>query len=202
MQKNTVILIGGSSGIGKSHLARQLAEHLRMPLTEMDDIRIALQQVAERNNHSELFTFIDNKNFREEYDEYMFTKKLLGVGKVVWKSLDVLISKHIGCNEPVIFEGDSVIPDLLATRDMNNVMAIFIHDDMERIKERQIKRNRLDKGLEGTMKNALFSYTYSEELKRQAEAKGFLTIQASPIETLFERTLQAFEKPQLDVTES
>lgn len=189
----TVLLIGGSSGVGKSHLARQLAEYYKTPLTEVDDIRIALHQLVDKEQHSDLFTFIDNPNFYEKYDEHTFTQKLLNVGKVLWKSLDVLISKHSALEEKVIFEGDSIIPELLSKRDLDKVKAIFIYDDIEQIKERQLKRNRLGKALEKMEKNALFSYTYSEELKRQAEENGFLTIKASPLETLYERAVEIID---------
>lgn len=77
---------------------------------------------------------------------------------------------------------------------MHNVKAIFVYSDMQGIKERQVKRNRDSKGPEKDNKNALFSDTHGKELRRQAEAHGFLTISASPIETLFERTIQALEK--------
>lgn len=193
MKNNIVLLIGGSSGTGKSYLARQLSEYYKIPLTEVDDIRISLQQVVNKINYPELFTFIDNPNFYFEYQEHEFCQKLLEISKIVWKSLDVLISKHIACNEPIIFEGDSITPELLASRNTDNIKSIFIYDSLENIKERQIKRGRDNKGTEKIDKNALFSYTYSEVLKHQAENHGFIAIPASPIETLFERTLQILE---------
>lgn len=193
MKSHTVLLIGGSSGTGKSHLARRLSEHYKTPLTEVDDIRIALQQIVDKEKYPALFTFIDNPNFYDKYTEHQFTDKLLDIAKIVWKSLDVLISKHIACNEPIIFEGDSIIPDLLAQRDTHDIKAIFIYDNIQKIKERQVKRNRDSKGEEKDNLNALFSDTYGKEIKRHAEAHGFVAISASPIETLFERTLEILE---------
>lgn len=193
MKSHTVLLIGGSSGTGKSHLARQLSEYYKTPLTEVDDIRIALQQIVDKEKYPTLFTFIDNPNFYDKYTEHQFADKLLDIAKIVWKSLDVLISKHIACNEPIIFEGDSIIPDLLAQRDTHDIKAIFIYDNIQKIKERQVKRNRDSKGEEKDNLNALFSDTYGKEIKRQAEAHGFVAISASPIETLFERTLEILE---------
>ena len=71
MKNHTVLLIGGSSGTGKSYLARQLAEYYKIPLTEVDDIRIALQQMVNKESNPDLFTFIDNPNFIDEHDEIM-----------------------------------------------------------------------------------------------------------------------------------
>lgn len=194
MQNHIVLLIGGSSGTGKSYLARQLAEYYKIPLTEVDDIRIALQQMVNKESNSDLFTFIDNPNFIHEHDEVVCIKKLLDVGKSMWKSLDELISKHVVCNEPVIFEGDGIIPELLATRDLYKVKSVFIYDDIDGIKEKQVLRNRHGKESDENSKNILFSHTYGQEIKKQAEKYGFLVIQASPMETLFERTLEALKK--------
>lgn len=138
----TVLLIGGSSAVGKSQLARQLANHYQYPLTEMDDIRIALHQLVDDKQYPDLFTFINNKNFYSDFNEQTYTQKQLGVGAVIWKSLDILISKHIELKEQVIFEGDSIIPELLTKRDLQKIKAIFIYDDFNSIKERQLKRNR------------------------------------------------------------
>lgn len=189
-----VLLIGGGSGTGKSYLARQLSEHFKVPLTEVDDIRISLQQIADKEKYPELFTFLDNPNYQNEMDENVFIQKLIGVGKVVWKSLKVLISKHAFLRETVIFEGDGIIPELLKEIDLEKVKAIFLYDDLESIKERQLKRNRHGKISETVEKDALFAYTFNEVIRKQAEANGFTTIKASPIETLFDRVLKELEK--------
>ncbi len=113
----TVLLIGGSSGVGKSYLARQIANKYQIPLTEIDDIRIAIREVADSSRSPALFTFVDHQNYLEDFSAEVFAQKLLDVGHAVWPSLNTLLSKHIRCNEEVIFEGDGIIPDLLATRD-------------------------------------------------------------------------------------
>lgn len=184
-----VLLIGGSSGVGKSHLARQLSEHYKAPLTEVDDIRIALQQIAAREKYPDLFYFVDNPNFLEKLTEEAFAEKLLSVGEVVWKSLQVLISKHIALKEKVIFEGDGIIPNLLSEANSSGVKAVFVYDDIESIKNRQSERNRHGEASKNIEKNSLCSFTYGEEIRKQAESNGFLVIKASPIDTLFERVI-------------
>ncbi|MEI6553819.1 MAG: hypothetical protein WCO09_04570 [bacterium] len=185
-----VLIIGGSSGVGKSHLARQLSGYFKVPLMEVDDIRIALQQCVDRESFQDLFTFIDNPNFQNEFDEQTFIQKLLDVGQALWKPLDTLISKHVILGESIIIEGDSFVPELLAKRDLDKVKAIFIYDDLEAIKERHLKRNRLDSAAATLEKDALFSFAYGEEIRKQAEELGLITIKATPIETLYERTIE------------
>lgn len=186
-RKWKVLLIGGSSGVGKSYLARQLAEYFKVPLLELDDIRIALQQIVNEDEYPDLFTFINTKNFYEKFSEQEFVASLLKVGEVVWKSLDILISKHIACDEPVIIEGDGIVPKLLATRNQEHIKVIFLYDTLESIKERQLRRDRHGEEASKIEKNALFSFAYSEELKKQSSESGFVAVEASPIDTLFER---------------
>jgi 2-phosphoglycerate kinase len=189
-----ILLISGSSGVGKSHLARQLSEHYKTPLTEMDDIRIALQQLVSREQHPELFTLYDNPDYRIELNEREFSKQQLAVAEVVWKALDPLLSKHIRLQERVIFEGDCIVPDLLKTRDLEQIKAIFIYDDLEEIKNRQRLRNRPGNPIEHSETDALFAYTHGMTLKEQAETNDFVAIHASPLETLFERVITALEQ--------
>lgn len=185
-----VLLIGGASGTGKSHLARQLAEYYKVPLTEIDDIRIALQQMAEREKHPNLFTFVDNKDFLNEFSEEEFVSKLLAVGEAIWPALDALIEKHVRCNERVIFEGDGIVPELLANRSQDYIKSIFLHDELESMQERMTNRNRYGTEHGKAEKQAAFAHAYSEVIKQQSEANGFRTIPVSPIETLFTRCIE------------
>jgi len=194
MKSWKVLLIGGSSGVGKSHLARQLSDYYKVPLLELDDIRIALQQVVKETDHPDLFTFINTKNFYEKFNDQEFVLNLLGVGAVVWKALDVLISKHIACDEPIIIEGDGIIPKLLFQRNQDYIKSIFLHDSIDSIKERQLKRDRLGGEAEKAEKNSQFSFAYSEELKRQSQECNFLVLEVSPLDTLFERSLSVLNQ--------
>src|SRR5215813_3420651 len=97
----TVLLIGGSSATGKSYLARQLAQHYQIPLMEVDDIRIAIQQIADKEKHPNLFYFLNHPDFLQVNDPSYLMNHLIDVAKELWPALNELISKHIVCNEPV-----------------------------------------------------------------------------------------------------
>lgn len=184
----SVLLIGGASGAGKSHLAQQIAERYKISHMEADDIRIALRTVTNRGKHPELFTFVDNQNYLEEFTEGEFVEKLLETGSVVWTAIDSIIARHVTFDEKIVIDGDSIIPDLLSQRDQQGIQAIFLYDDLEHIQERQIQRNRNKKRTQEKIEiNAKFSYAYSEVLRLQAEKHGFKTFKVSPVETLFDR---------------
>lgn len=191
----SVLLIGGTSGAGKSHLAQQIAERYKISHIEADDIRIALRTVTDREKHPELFTFVDNQNYLVEFTEEKFVEELLKTGSTVWRAINDLIIRHITFDEKIIIDGDSIIPELLIKREQNGIKAIFLYDDLEHIRERQIQRNRNKKRTQEKIEiNARFSYAYSETLRKQAEENGFQTIKASPIETLFDRIVSVLEK--------
>lgn len=195
MQTNwTVLLIGGTSGAGKTYLAQQIGERYGISHMEADDLRVALRTVTNREVHPELFTFVDHQNYLEEFTQEQFVEKHLETSETVFVAINDIINKHIGFNERIVIDGDSITPKLLAKRNQEGIKAIFLYDDLEHIRERQIKRNRNKKRTPEKMEtNARFSYAYSEALRAQAEENGFQTVKASPIETLFERVISILE---------
>jgi 2-phosphoglycerate kinase len=196
MQTNwTVLLIGGSSGAGKTYLAQQLGERYGISHMEADDLRVALRTVTNREIHPELFTFVDHQNYLEEFTQEQFVEKLLETSGTVSVALNDIITKHVGFSEKIVIDGDSLIPSILAKRSQEDIKAIFLYDDLENIRERQIKRNRNKKRTPEKMEiNARFSFAFSEALRKQAEEYGFQTVKASPIETLFERVVSLLEQ--------
>lgn len=197
MQKQTnwsVLLIGGTSGAGKTYLAQQLGERYGISHMDADDLRIGLRTITTRELHPELFTFLDNQNYLTEFTEEEFVEKLLKVGATVSLAMDDIINRHVGFDEKIVIDGDSITPSLLAKRNQEGIKAIFLYDDLENIRERQIMRNRNKKRTQEKIEiNARFCYAYSEELRAQAKEYGFQTIKASPIETLFERVISLLE---------
>ncbi len=189
----TVLLIGGSGATGKSKLARQLAEYYKIPQTEADDIRIVLQSVLDNTSNPDLFTFLTTPDYLEKFGIDHLVQKLFDVGQEVWKPLNTLIDKHIACNEPVIFEGDSIIPNLLVQTNQDKIKTIFLYDDKENLKKRELERNRNEGSMDLADRQAEFSFEYGQKLKEQAEKNGFATLKASPIETLFQRVLEVLD---------
>ena len=107
--------------------------------------------------------------------------------------MDVLISKHVRLKERVIFEGDGIVPELLAQRNLDMVKAIFVYDDIEELQKRQRQRNRPGNPPQHARTDALFAHTHNMAINEQAKANGFLTIKASPVETLYERAVELID---------
>ena len=189
----TVLLIGGSSATGKSYLARQLSLHYQIPLTEVDDIRIALQQIADKATHPDLFYFLDNPHAVQAVETSQLVHRLSNVAREVWPALNELISKHIACNEPIIFEGDGILPELIASRDLRQVKNIFLIDSEENLYAADVRRHRGDYSGDGADSQARFSFQFGVELARQANHNHFPVMNASPLETLYSRVVTVLE---------
>jgi 2-phosphoglycerate kinase len=191
-RKWKVLLIGGSSGVGKSTIARKFTEYYGIPLMEVDDIRIALQQIVKQEDHPDLFTFIKNQGRLNTYTTHELVEKLIAVGNILTPVLKQIIKKHIIYNEPMVMEGDSILPELISLVSGPEVRSVFLYDDKENIEERTKRRSR---GGILSEKNfdieVMLSFRYGEYIKEQAQKKNLNVIQVSPIETVFERILRS-----------
>lgn len=182
-----VLLIGGTSGIGKSSAARELAQRYSAPFLELDDLRIAVRSMVPREAQPALYTFVDTPDYHERFSNEEFVENLLNVGRALWPGVDSIISKHVRLGEKIIMEGDALIPEMLAQRSQEGVAAVFLYDEPGAIKTKQLERNRHGKAAETIDTNVAFSFSYSEVVRKQAQQHGFHTLCASPVETLADR---------------
>jgi 2-phosphoglycerate kinase len=189
-RKWKILLIGGSSGVGKSTIARKFSEYYGIPLMEVDDIRIALQQIVKQEDHPDLFTFIKDEDHLDHYTTPELVEKLVAVGNVLTPVLRKIIKKHILYNEPMVMEGDSILPELVTLVSGPEVRSVFLYDDKEHIQVRTKRRGREGILSEKSLhKQATLSFSYGEYIKEQVQKKKFNLIKVSPIETVFERIL-------------
>jgi hypothetical protein len=109
MADATVLLLGGSSGVGKTRLARQLAWQLGMDWLSADDIRLALQRATRGAALPALHAFFDDLPTLSA--EAMATR-YLAVAEIVSHALEIVIAHHIATASPVVVEGDTILPAL------------------------------------------------------------------------------------------
>ena len=108
-----IILIGGSSGVGKTYSAQKLASRLPASLLLLDDIRIAIQTVTTQESHPDLHIFL---NYRPEQwcGPQNIVSDWIKVGCAVENALKSIIEHHLTVQSeiPIIIEGDGVLPRL------------------------------------------------------------------------------------------
>jgi len=189
-----VLLIGGSSGVGKTVVARQLATHLALPLLLLDDIRLALQKATTDQTNPELHVFL---NYRAEHwrDPESIYAAWITLGEAMVEPLRAIINHHIFVPSvgTIVIEGDGILP-IASTRclESKEVCVVYIVEQ----DEQQLLHNLRSRGRGfndwGELEQQSFahaSWRYGQWLAREASKLELPVIEAQPQETIFERLL-------------
>ena len=86
-----VLLIGGSSGVGKTAVSRELAKHLSLSLLLLDDVRLALQQATSNETNPELHVFLNYETKQWRNSESIHADWIT-VGQAMVKPLNAIIN--------------------------------------------------------------------------------------------------------------
>jgi predicted kinase len=180
-----VLLIGGSSGVGKTTAAAEIARRLGAAWLMVDDLRLALERSG---------VPIPDSTRVEEVDA---PGGLVAIGEAVSPAIEVVIENHVDQRIPVVIEGDGILPSLLerpsvrARAGGGRVRAVFVHEpDPE-----ALLANLVARGADGWREDlgwyARRSIAHGEWLKREAERRGLPTVAARPLDTLAARIVAA-----------
>ncbi len=192
-----IVLLGGNSGSGKTHVAKKIAEEKKASFLMVDDIRIALQQVTTQAQQPDLHVFLNYKSDDWKKPDKIFTD-WLRVGKAMKKPLKAIIEHHVMVPDTgrIIIEGDGILPSL-AQQSLSHkeVQAVFlVEDDKKKILENLRKRgrgfNKADKDTQKAFAHA--SWLYGQWLQKEAEAHNLPVLLAQPQETVIDRFLSIF----------
>lgn len=202
-----VLLIGGSSGTGKSTVAQSLARKLGISHLLVDDLRIALQAVTSPAQLPALHYFLTMEDPSALTAE-AFMAGLKGVGHALQPALREVISHHVAVPAVgrIILEGDGLLPEFvrnLALADVTGralvgvemkVRSVFIYEDDEaELLHNFVTRSR---GSVQTASTEQQRYVHSIWrfglwMKREAERNGLPALSARPFDTLPQRILAA-----------
>lgn len=203
-----VLLIGGSSGTGKTTLARALARHYGVPWLAVDDLRLAIQHVTTPAQHPVLHRFFTDEALYEDADAYR--DALIAVAEAMAPAVAVVIANHLSQHrefDPCIIEGDGIVPWLAvperaahsphlapvtAAMHAAQVRAFFVHElDEEGIRGAITGRTRgADIGFtEAQRATVRGSWLYGEWLRAEAERFGLPVLSSRPHDTLLARAL-------------
>lgn len=200
-----VLLIGGSSGVGKTQVAQALGRRLGISVLLVDDVRMAIQQVTLPGEQPGLHYFLAHPMIWQKPPESL-CEGFVTVGNALINPLSVLIAHHVFVESagPVIIEGDGILPALAARRDFSNlhftpapvtreVRSVFLLESDEDALARNMHRRGRGFGDFAPREQQTFiraSWLYGQWLKRQADAYDLPIIETRPWKTLAERVLQ------------
>jgi len=189
-----VLLIGGSSGVGKTVVARELSKHLSISLLLMDDVRLAIQQVTSHETNPDLHVFL---NYEEEQwgNAESICADWVRVGNAMRKPLQAIIHHHLIVPDvgPLIIEGDGILPGLTGQFIETKVVSTVFMVEND---EEQLLRNLRSRGRGfnewNTPEQKGFthaSWLYGQWLASEAQRHDLPVIDAQPQQTLLARLL-------------
>ncbi len=196
-----VLLIGGSSGAGKTVIAKALGLHFGVPWLQVDDLRLALQSshVMLPEDTDALYFFTQTRDVWQLPSERL-CEGLIAVGRIMTPAIEVVIANHIDTFAPIIIEGDGILPSLLARPDVqtraNNgqVQAVFlIEPDEEILLANMAARGRgIDQFTrEEQCTEARSKRLYGQWLAAEAHRYNLPILESRPWTTLVERIIAA-----------
>lgn len=154
-----IILIGGAPTVGKSTLAKLLAQHLGVPLISTDDLREELRNKTTRAEAPKLFDpegFDTAEKYLNEFSPEQIVALERDQGAAVWPAIKKIISES---ETGLVIEGISILPHLI-TEDFShqeNIKPIFLFDeDFDRIRHTVFTRGIWDD-----------AHTYSDGVKEK-----------------------------------
>ncbi len=109
----TVLLIGGSSGVGKSMIARQIGLRFGFPWLEVDDLRLAFQHshVTLPQRTEDLYFFTDMPNIWRLEPERL-RDGLIATSEVMISAIEIVVANLCDNAGSVIIEGDGILLSL------------------------------------------------------------------------------------------
>jgi 2-phosphoglycerate kinase len=196
--KTTVILIGGPSGVGKSTLAKTVGQSLGMPWLAVDDLRLAVQALASARTsgiREQGLHFFERTPdvWTRPVDE--LRDAFIAIGRLLLPGIGIVARNHLAIGEPLIIEGDGILPEVLADPDLaaavraGRLRTIFIVPTAPDIITRSMvdRRWSTDMTAAELATNVESKVAYGTWLAREADRYGASVIAAVPRDTLFDR---------------
>ncbi len=211
-----VLLIGGSSGTGKSILARSLSQKWGIPALQVDDFRLLLERVVElalekTNSSAALWDQLGLHglyNVKELYASgnalpELRVDALKATANAMSSALEIVLAHHIATRTPIIIEGDGLLPSLITRRPIANLypepgqlQGVFLVEEEEaRLMFTALQRDRGFSEKSSTEQQQIVrtSWMFGQWLKAEADIHSVPVVNPLPYETLLERVLQTVQ---------
>ena len=146
-----ILLIGGAPTVGKSYIARKLAEEFNFPWISTDSIREQMRKIVTKSDYPNLFDFVESSG--QDAVEYLSSHSAKEIIEDqnresidVWKGAKAIIDTDYVWNSFIV-EGIAILPSLIASIKAENkiIKTVFlVNSDEQRIREVIFKRGLWD----------------------------------------------------------
>lgn len=185
-----VLLLGGASGVGKTTLAYQLADHYGVGVVEIDDLEAALLTLLTPEQAPLLHLWRTNWDDFRAFTDEQHVGHFIEVSRSVYQpALRSVIANRLGEGRRVIIEGDYVLPELATPGDLSEtsdgrVRAVFLLENEAQIASNFQTREGGDQSF-----RAHTSWLKNEWIREQCTRLGIPAVAARPWESLAARVI-------------
>ena len=200
-----VLLVGGSSGTGKTLLAQQIARYYAADRNQVDDYRLVLERTTKPQQHPALHYFSNPTNLPDFWliPAAALAERYKKVARVMSGALEIVVANHCADASPLVLEGDTItrafaaLPVYAGRRaETGEVQAIFLHEpDEAQILANMRQRGRGVTDTETLCNIARMSWLYGQWLRDEATRYSIPIIASRPFDTLFGRVVAALGQP-------
>jgi 2-phosphoglycerate kinase len=195
---DTIVLLGGSSAIGKTVSAAAIARRLGLQHARLDDLWIMSRSLLTPAERPTLHAFADIHTVLLDPIQEL-QSKLRDIAATLSPAIEVMIAMHLSRSQGAVLDGVWIEPTLAAQSKFDGVEArgrvrsVFVHEsDEHAIVETMHSRGDFMKYTEPEQRClAELSLVYGQAIRREAEELRLPVVQARPRETLVDRILVA-----------
>ena len=185
------LVIGGAAGVGKTTVARELAERCGATVLPTDAIWIALKAATDPSSYPELHRFDPpDDEWRNQRPEYWLERHIESADAIS-QAMDPAVEYYMWERWSVIIEGTWIAPAAAArwTRRYEGLRAVYIHEP-EDLRTYLQARGISKDGRVRDHRGETF-WHIGNWMREQAMAGGLPVVDVHPRETLAERVLEA-----------
>jgi 2-phosphoglycerate kinase len=192
-----MLLIGGHSASGKTRVARCLGLALGMPWMQVDDLRLAFSRsraALPDGTHERLSFFDRTLDVWRTHHPDELCRAQVAAGEALRVPLEAVIVNHVDCGDPLVLEGDGILPSLFRSPAVAERAAALRAVFLVEPDEGAILANIVDRGrnLRGYTEHELRTsartrWLFGQWLAREAAAMGLPVLEPRPLETLATR---------------
>jgi 2-phosphoglycerate kinase len=195
-----VLLIGGSSGTGKTLAAKAIAHQLGVACAQLDDFRLVLEAITTPSQQPALHV-LNSAQTADNLRAEEMCERLVDVAHVMSKAIEPAIAHHVATEQAFILEGDGLLPGLATQRHNSNldvqprqVRFVLLYEPSEAaIFSNMTGRKRgIDRQPEAIQqKQARAAWLYGEWLRGEALRHNVAIVESAPWQTVTERIIAA-----------
>jgi 2-phosphoglycerate kinase len=196
-------LIGGAPRTGKSTLARMVTNRQSMQSMATDAIRAQIRGTITQSAEPDLY-YLDSLNADEANMTRLMLERTADIiaaadreSAVVWRTVETFIRNNIAAGHSIVIEGVAVLPELVATLDLDYSAVYLGNQSPEHTKVvLEYARTHPETWLGGLKPDTLAAYAFfsqatSSHIEQQARRyrQPYIEMSARPFEQSLEQAL-------------